>query len=354
MAPNDHADIRGSGAGAGCGRAGRANLVSGLTPEQGVWRREPGSWSVSECLDHLATANRVYLRAMEPAAAHALQRGRRRRRAALPGLIGGWFVRTLEPPVKPRFKMKAPKKIVPRASPALSDAAAQFLASQDDVRAFLKTYADIDLAGVRFANPFIRGVRFSLATGLHVIAAHERRHLWQAWNVRARAVGERRVISALGDGQVHPLPSVRGSAACAPDSRRRSGPPTADRNPVWRSPTARLEPVERRVGVAKARPRFPRSETPGNSPSSRRPRSSSRMRTASSRWPLDGEGVPEVAQRERHRPDELVRFSQVLDRHAASRRLRDRRDRGSGCRARSSAPFQACAAARGSPMPAGR
>jgi len=30
-------------------------------------------------------------------------------------------------------------------------------------------------------------VRFSLATGLHVIAAHERRHLWQAWRVRANA-----------------------------------------------------------------------------------------------------------------------------------------------------------------------
>jgi hypothetical protein len=38
---------------------------------------------------------------------------------------------------------------------------------------------------VRFPNPFIRGVRFSLATGLHVIAAHERRHLWQASRVRA-------------------------------------------------------------------------------------------------------------------------------------------------------------------------
>jgi hypothetical protein len=35
-----------------------------------------------------------------------------------------------------------------------------------------------------FVNPFIRGIRFSLATGLHVIAAHEHRHLWQAWNVR--------------------------------------------------------------------------------------------------------------------------------------------------------------------------
>jgi hypothetical protein len=184
MAPNDHADIRDLERALDAAEQDARTLIGGLTPAQGVWRREPGSWSVSECLDHLATANRVYLRAMEPAAAHALQRGRRRRRPALPGLFGGWFVRTLEPPVKPRFKMRAPKKIVPRVSPALSDAAAEFLASQDDVRAFLKTYADIDLARVGFANPFIRGIRFSLATGLHVIAAHERRHLWQAWNVR--------------------------------------------------------------------------------------------------------------------------------------------------------------------------
>ena len=31
------------------------------------------------------------------------------------------------------------------------------------------------------------GVRLSLATGLHVLAAHERRHLWQAWRVRREA-----------------------------------------------------------------------------------------------------------------------------------------------------------------------
>jgi len=62
-----------------------------------------------------------------------------------------------------------------------------FLASQQDVRRFLQAYAGIDLASVRFPNPFITGVRFSLATGLHVIAAHDRRHLWQAWNVRREA-----------------------------------------------------------------------------------------------------------------------------------------------------------------------
>ena len=159
-------------------------LLEGLTAAQGVWRPQPTAWSIAHCLDHLATANRVYLGAMEPPAERALQRGRLRRGPAVPGLIGAWFVRTLEPPVKPRFKMKAPKKIVPRPSPPLDDAAAQFSASQADVRAFLRTYADIDLAGVLFPNPFVRGVRFSLATGLHVIVAHERRHLWQAWNVR--------------------------------------------------------------------------------------------------------------------------------------------------------------------------
>jgi uncharacterized protein (DUF1800 family) len=163
-------------------------LADGLTEERAAWRAQPSSWSVAECIDHLASANRVYLAAMQPPAARALASGRRRRRPAIPGAIGGWFVRTLEPPVK--TKMKNPKKITPRTSPPFADAMNAFLASQQDVRRFLQTYAGIDLASVRFPNPFITGVRFSLATGLHVIAAHDRRHLWQAWNVR-RAVPQR-------------------------------------------------------------------------------------------------------------------------------------------------------------------
>jgi hypothetical protein len=162
-------------------------LVSGLTEALGGWRAEAGSWSVAECLDHLGTAHRVYLGAMQPAAARARRDSRLRRGPARPGLIGGLFVKWFEPPVKARLKAKAPRTIRPRTAPALNDAVTSFLASQDDVRAFLGTYADIDLAGVRFPNPFIRGVRFSLATGLHVIAAHDRRHLWQAWRVRRAA-----------------------------------------------------------------------------------------------------------------------------------------------------------------------
>lgn len=160
-------------------------LVSGLTDALGAWRAAADSWSVAECLDHLATANTVYLSAMKESAVRARARGRRRRGPATPGIIGRWFVRALEPPV--RRKSRAPRNIQPRIAPPLADAFAAFIASHDRVRAFLRENADLDLAGVRFPNPLVPGVRFSLATGLHVITAHERRHLWQAWRVRQAA-----------------------------------------------------------------------------------------------------------------------------------------------------------------------
>jgi hypothetical protein len=162
-------------------------LVADLNEERGGWRAEADSWSVAECLDHLATANRVYLNAMKEPAIRARERGRERRGPAKPGFVGRWFARTMEPPVKMRFRMKAPRLIKPRTAPALADAFAGFRTSQDEVRAFLLEYADLDLAGVQFPNPFVRGIRFSLATGLHVITAHQRRHLWQAWRVRRAA-----------------------------------------------------------------------------------------------------------------------------------------------------------------------
>jgi len=162
-------------------------LVADLNEERGGWRAEADSWSVAECLDHLSTANRVYLNAMKEPAIRARERGRVRRGPAKPGFVGRWFARTMEPPVKMRFRMKAPRLIKPRTAPPLADAFAGFRTSQDEVRAFLLEYADLDLAGVRFPNPFVRGIRFSLATGLHVITAHQRRHLWQAWRVRRAA-----------------------------------------------------------------------------------------------------------------------------------------------------------------------
>ena len=183
-----HADIAALEAAFDAAERDARALVEGLDESSGGWRPGPGKWSVAECLDHLATANTLYLRAMEPKAALALMQGRRRRRPAQPGFLGGWFVRTLEPPVAVRSRRKAPAVIRPRVAPPLADAAREFFESHHAIGEFLHRYADIDLAGVRFKNPFIGVIHFSLATGLHVLAAHERRHLWQARRVREEAL----------------------------------------------------------------------------------------------------------------------------------------------------------------------
>jgi hypothetical protein len=159
-------------------------LVAACDEATGTWQPRPGAWSIAECLDHLGTSNRVYLAAMRPPAERAKERGRLRRGPAVPGLLGGWFVWSLEPPARPGLRVRAPRAIRPRPSPTLADAAQAFFDSHREAEQFLAEFAPIDLAGVRFPNPFLRGVRFSLATGLHVLAAHERRHLWQARKVK--------------------------------------------------------------------------------------------------------------------------------------------------------------------------
>jgi hypothetical protein len=157
-------------------------LVSNLTEEQGTAPPPNGSWSVASCLDHIVKTNDAYLAAMQPVAATARANGKLRRGAAKPGLLGRIFVNLLEPPVKPGRKMKAPATIQP-AGVSLAEASASFLQSQKEVRSFLHANADLDLAGALFPNPFVRGIRFSLATGLCNLLAHERRHLWQARQV---------------------------------------------------------------------------------------------------------------------------------------------------------------------------
>jgi hypothetical protein len=192
-------------------------LVDGLGEALGTWRRDAVSWSVAQCLDHLANGHRVYLEAMGPAAERARQAGLRRRGPAVPGLVGAWFVRSLEPPVKTLFKMRAPRQIRPRSSPPLSDACARFLSCHAEVVQFLRTYSGIDLSHIVFPNPFITGVRFSLATGLHVLAAHERRHLWQAWRVRRAA---EQAISALPRAGRRDHEAVSGLLACQAKQKR--------------------------------------------------------------------------------------------------------------------------------------
>src|SRR6185312_116868 len=152
-----------------------------LSANQLTWQPMGGArWSVAECLDHLAVFSNGYLAALEAAASRAPSGGRAGEfRSA--GFPSEKFLRAAEPP--PSFKAKAPAKLAPRPTLNPEKILPEFLASLDRVTSFVRNTSGKDLNAVRFINPFIPLLRFTAGTGLLVLGAHARRHLYQAEQV---------------------------------------------------------------------------------------------------------------------------------------------------------------------------
>ena len=159
-------------------------LSAGLSDEDFFWRPDGGKrWSVALCLDHLAVANDIYGRAIETGIADARARGWQRKGPMAPGFFGRKFAESLEPPAKRRTR--APGKIKPQDARGRTEILTAYRAAHDRVRELLVEAATLDANRATFQNPFIGIVRMKVSSGFHVIAAHDRRHLWQAQQVVA-------------------------------------------------------------------------------------------------------------------------------------------------------------------------
>jgi len=158
-------------------------LMDTLSDAQANWQPPAGAaWSITQCLDHMARTNQIYLGALKTATAKARPRHRPLQAA---GWLSRFFLSKAEPPVA--IKIKAPKAIQPPSKISKAEALAHFADSNKEVRQFAVETAGFDLCGVRFKNPFVKFLDFTVATGLLVIAAHNRRHLWQAAQVLKHA-----------------------------------------------------------------------------------------------------------------------------------------------------------------------
>ncbi len=158
-------------------------LASSSTDEQFHWRpRDGAGWSIAQCLDHLATINGFYLKSIRAGVEGAKLRGWKRKGPLKAGFFGSLFINSLEPPVKRR--LRAPAGMQPALLKSRDQILADYRAAHDGVRRLLIEAADLDLNRARYRNPFLKVVNFRVATGLRVINAHDRRHLWQAEQVR--------------------------------------------------------------------------------------------------------------------------------------------------------------------------
>lgn len=163
--------------------ASAVKLAEDTSETQANWQpNQAHGWSVSQCLDHLAKINVIYATAMQEALDVSASKDRSRTNKIEPRWFEKWFISSMEPPV--RRRLRAPPTAVPAPQGSLASVVSEFAKSHAIARALVQQGEAIDLNRVRFNSPFARFLRFSVGTGLLVINAHDRRHLWQAEQVK--------------------------------------------------------------------------------------------------------------------------------------------------------------------------
>jgi hypothetical protein len=160
-------------------------LIAGLSDQQLHWTPDPVRWSMAQCYEHLLASNKKFLVQFRGAIAEARRRGILHDGPYVYGLIARWFLRLLEPPVKRRFK--APSALQPGPRRSGDELRKDWIHTYDELAEVYRSASGVDLARVKITSPASSLVRYSLGAGFWIQTAHDRRHVWQAREVRNSA-----------------------------------------------------------------------------------------------------------------------------------------------------------------------
>lgn len=147
-------------------------------------RPVPGTWSVAECLAHMALTTQVFLPSISSAIATSPKLTAERR--LRPGRLAGLLIRTLEPPYRVKHKVLA--CLVPHQHD-FRPAWKEFLDSQAQLAQVIRSSIGLAIDRVRIQSPACARVSYNVYGALGILSAHQRRHLWQI----------ERILSALSD-----------------------------------------------------------------------------------------------------------------------------------------------------------
>jgi hypothetical protein len=159
-------------------------VVNGLTAEQITRRPDPAKWSIAECLAHLNMTAGV----VQAKVAEAIEQGKKNKVAGkgpfAPGLKGRLMIWLSEPPAK--MRVRAPKYLAPPTQ--IGDPLQllpEFMKVQDGWERLVQDSEGLDRGKIKVGQRFTL-FRSRLAATIPWMLAHQRRHLWQAENVRRK------------------------------------------------------------------------------------------------------------------------------------------------------------------------
>ncbi len=157
----------------------RAKRLADTTePRLFTVRPHPSAWSAAECMAHLSLASESFLPILKKAIDDGREKGLTSESAPSMELIARLLKWFLEPPVRARVKTAAP--FVPRAVRARADAMAEFGSLQTQLIDLLRAARGLAVAKMKVKSPFDSRLSYNVYSAFRIIAAHERRHLWQA------------------------------------------------------------------------------------------------------------------------------------------------------------------------------
>ncbi len=156
-------------------------LTAPLSDTQFAWRPGIGRWSISECLEHLNVVDRLHLPLLADAMAQGRAAGLTGTGPFRYGFLSRRFVRYQDGPVK--IKKKAPREYRPPSGGPKEKVVAESISIHDQMRELAVKSNGLDLARIKTRTPF-PVIKFSLGQRFAILAAHDRRHLQQAWGVR--------------------------------------------------------------------------------------------------------------------------------------------------------------------------
>ena len=159
-----------------------AALIDGLTDAQLNWCPSEGRWSIAECIAHLTVSGNLYFEPLDRAIRRGTDRAMFGGRDFQPTRIGRWLVAQMEPP--PKHRSKTFRKIIPQRVESGARLAREFEAMHAGLIDRVRRSTSLDLSRVKLRSPLVPLLRLSLGTWFQFLLAHERRHLWQARQVR--------------------------------------------------------------------------------------------------------------------------------------------------------------------------
>ena len=159
-----------------------AGLTRNLSDAQFNWRPSPSQWSMGKCFEHLNLADTDAVQLVSSAMQEARSRRMLHQGPYRYGRFSHFLAGVMEPP--PRRRSKAPARFVPpQEDVSAADVMTRFMSINAELQKLARELEGIDLARVKVRSP-LPLLKMSLGARSQMTCAHDRRHLYQARQVR--------------------------------------------------------------------------------------------------------------------------------------------------------------------------